>query len=162
MLILRLARGITSHFPARASEWALAVIMINLGLLLAVPGESLSSPGHQLLLDIAPEGWWAASCITFGMARLAVLTINGVLPISPHVRVVFSFMAGMFWLHVSFSLALGGVVNFGLATAPVFVGLEFWNGLRASGDASDIDTMRRKRRQIEHPHTSSNQDANNV
>lgn len=33
MIVMRIFRGIHEHFPARASEWALSMMLLNLGLI---------------------------------------------------------------------------------------------------------------------------------
>lgn len=105
MIVVRVAKGITEHFPARASEWGFAVLLIWLGdLFLRSPGMFESSPNYDGLARLASnEAVWGVVSIAVGLVRLAALVVNGTFANSwygrwsPYVRGICAFLSFGVW-----------------------------------------------------------------
>lgn len=85
--------------PIRALDWACAGIVLFLGLMLFLPGDSLVwSPTCGPLLQRAPEFVWAILLTAVGTMRLAALVINGRMPTgSPVLRGIGATIAALVW-----------------------------------------------------------------
>ena len=139
MIIVKMARGITEHFPARASEWALGVVLFNWGIILLSPTPTFeSSPAFAALERWASETTWGYACLMMGLLRLFALIINGSFhgfKYSPHIRSLMAFFSGFFWCSISLGLLQANVSTTGLAVYPVLLLLDIYNVYRAAGDA---------------------------
>lgn len=123
-------------FPLRVTEWALALILFNWGVILSLhPGAFWARPYFSNLQAIAPQGWWAAVCLGLGIARLAALAVNGAWMPTPFIRAVTAFLTCWIWMQISFGLSRNELPSLGLATYPVFLLLDVYNVYRASADA---------------------------
>ncbi|MDP2358032.1 MAG: hypothetical protein Q8M31_18475 [Beijerinckiaceae bacterium] len=149
MIILRVIRGIHEHFPARASEWALALMLFNLGLVLAMPQETMmESASLSGLARIASEEVWAGALLLIGIVRLLALIINGTFAHakygrwSPHVRAFLALVSCFFWMQIAVGLTLSPTIATGIGIYPVLLALDMYNTARASGDAALIDRAR--------------------
>lgn len=147
MIIVRVVRGITDHFPARASEWALASMLMLWGhILLVSPGIFESSTAFRELASFASETVWGFACLAMGGARLTALFVNGSFPkfrYSPHVRAVMSYFSCYFWFAISFGILLSQIPTTDLAVYPVLLLLDVYNGHRAACDAREADEVAR-------------------
>lgn len=151
MLIVKVLRGIQSHLPARASEWALGAILFNWGWILLLPRETFSREAYALMLAVMPENAWGAGCLLLGAVRLLALVVNGTFAstaysrFSPHVRTGMSVLSCFFWLQIvlSFALAPAGT---GMAVYPVLLVLDLYCAYRASRDAQHSDEVARNAR----------------
>lgn len=150
MVVLRVIRGIHDHFPARASEWALSVMLFNLGLILALPRQTLQeSPSLSGLARIASEDVWAWALLIIGSVRLMALVINGTFVHttygrwSPHVRAFLAFASCFFWMQITVGLTLSPTFATGLGIYPVLLALDMYNTARAAGDAALVDRARK-------------------
>ena len=88
MLVSHIRTNFTEAFFPRLSEWAPALMITALGWVLMI-NETLmqpSSKGYTMMLQIADQETWAVAMLAFGVARLAVLLINGAWRRSPHAR----------------------------------------------------------------------------
>ena len=85
--------------PARALDWACACMAAGIGLVLAMPGDTLAwSPAFEPLLRRAPETVWAAGMILLGVVRIVALIINGRMPTgSPVARGAASALSFLVW-----------------------------------------------------------------
>jgi hypothetical protein len=153
MIIVRIARGIHDHFPARMSEWGLAVMLLNLGLVLGQPNDTMqTSPSLSGLLRIAPEHVWAWALLLIGSVRLLALVVNGTFADtlygrwSPHVRSVLSFLSCFFWMNITVGLTLSEMTGTGIAVYPVLLLMDGYNTVRAAGDAAVIDKAHKNAR----------------
>ena len=66
VIIARVFTGITNHFPVRASEWALAFMMVGWGFIVLQPDEMFAVvPAYSHMSMIASETAWgsATTCI---------------------------------------------------------------------------------------------------
>ena len=104
MIVVRVARGISDHFPARASEWGFAGLLIGLGYVFAgSPDLFDASRSYSGLARLADETVWGSACIAIGVVRLLALVINGTFAESwygrwsPHVRGVCAFLSCGIW-----------------------------------------------------------------
>lgn len=147
MIIGRVVRGITDHFPARASEWALASMLMLWGnILLSSPGIFQSSTALRELAGFATEAQWGFACLLMGGVRLTALFVNGSFPrfrYSPHIRAVMSYFSCYFWFSISFGILLSQIPTTDLAVYPVLLLLDVYNGHRAACDARDADEVAR-------------------
>jgi hypothetical protein len=107
VIIVRVARGITEHFPARASEWGFAALLIWLGFIFAgSPQLFAGSQSYGGLARLADEGVWAAASISIGVVRLVALIVNGTFADSwygrwsPHVRGICAFLSCGIWFPI--------------------------------------------------------------
>lgn len=107
MIIVRMARGITEHFPARASEWHFSILLIGLGhLFFQYPALFDASLSYGGLARLADETIWGAVCVAVGLLRLTALVINGTFAgtwygrWSPHVRGVCAFLSCGVWFPI--------------------------------------------------------------
>lgn len=113
-IYVRIAKGVRDHFTVRRSEWGSAFGLAYVGIAFATPGNTLDIANLRNLSAIMPEGAWAALCLTLGLVRLIVLTLNGTFAhtkyghYSPHVRAATAFVGCMVW----------GGMAFGVLTAP--------------------------------------------
>ncbi len=142
MIVVRVARGITEHFPARASEWGCAGLLIWLGSMFSrwpdIFDGSLSYGG---LARLADEAVWGAVCVVIGVLRLAALVINGTFASSwygrwsPHVRGACAFASCGVWFPLlwGFSSADRPLLIFGFVGF-VFL-IDFYNIRRVWADA---------------------------
>lgn len=124
MVILRVVRGVTDHFPGRVSDWFLASILTNVGF--------------------DSHGFWSVLCLSIGLTRLIALTINGTFPKlrwSPHVRFVMAILSGCVWVQLALGadpmlyryLLLFDIYNTHLAAAEAGRGEHERNKLHALG-----------------------------
>ena len=155
MIIVRpIWNGVTAHFPARRSEWALASMMFTTGVILLHPGITFQ-PGvrlFQTLQAIASENAWGWSCLLFGAARLCALIVNGTFAdtkysqYSPHVRGGFAFLSMFYWATISIGLLHAATINaipFGLGCYPFLLVLDMTNVYQAFLDAGRADRSAR-------------------
>lgn len=147
MIIVRVAKGIADHLPARASEWALATILFNWGLVLSDSSELfVNSRSFAELARWADESTWAALCLLVGGLRLIALFVNGTFlgfRYSPHVRTLMSFLTCFFWLSITFGVLQADHVSTGLAVYPVLLALDIYNAYRAAKDARLVDEAKK-------------------
>lgn len=144
MIVVRLADGIKEHFPARASEWALALILVNWGYVLLLPGDSFIRSGNTLG-SFMTESMWGWACLFMGFSRLIALFVNGTFKgfrHSPHVRAIMSFLSCGFWFMIT--IGLMQTSSTGLAVYPVLLLLDYYNAARASRDARLVDEAARQ------------------
>ena len=143
MIVVRVARGITDHVPARASEWALALVLVNWGWTLLLPGSVFQTSAVFIeMARWASENQWGWACFAMGMIRFSALFVNGTFPsfrYSPHIRSAMSFLACAFWFTISIGIFQANVPTTGLAVYPVLLLLDMYNAYRAAGDARDAD-----------------------
>lgn len=151
MLIVKVVRGIQTHLPARAAEWALAAILFNWGWILLLPKETFGREAYALMLAIMPESSWGVACLVIGAVRLVALVINGTFAntaysrYSPHVRATMAGLSCFFWLQIVLSFALAPVGT-GMAVYPVLMVLDLYCVYRAAGDAKHSDEVARNAR----------------
>lgn len=154
MIAVRLIDGITSHFPARRSEWALASMLFATGVILLLPGVTFDvrTPIFRVLADMAEEDVWGYACLLFGGVRLMALIINGTfLPhskfsrYSPHARGGMAFGSCFFWAAISYGLFATGRPAFGLGCYPFLLLLDISNVAQAFLDAGNIDQQEREK-----------------
>lgn len=107
MIVVRVARGIREHFPARASEWGFAGLLIWLGwVFVSWPGIFDTSLSYGGLARLADELVWGTVCIVVGVLRLAALIVNGTFADtwygrwSPHVRGACAFLSCIVWFPI--------------------------------------------------------------
>lgn len=148
-MYLRIVRGVTEHFRARAPEWALSVMLVIWGAIVYAPGDTFTTPAWSVMQLIADERTWGLSALIIGAIRLLALIMNGTFwttwygRLSPHVRAVMAFLSCFVWLQISLGLVLAGTVSTGLAIYPLLLALDFYNVLSAAHDAGDMDRKRR-------------------
>jgi hypothetical protein len=146
---VRLARGVVEHFPARASEWALAGMMATWGYLVLLPGEIFeTSQAFREMAAMASESTWGLAALVIGAVRVLALFVNGTFATtwygrwSPHVRGVMSALAVFVWLSISIGVLQSSTVTTGMAVYPWLTALDIWNALRAFKDSGTMDGSR--------------------
>lgn len=145
MIIARIAKGIAEHLPGRASEWALATMLLLWGVVLFNSLGLFSQSYFIGLARIANQYNWAILCSVAGAARLLALAVNGTFGktwwsrFSPHVRAVMAFMACFYWFTITLSILGSEQLTTGVAVYPVLFALDAYNVVRASSDARHSD-----------------------
>ena len=129
-------------FLARASEWALAVILFLWSAVLAAnPDLFVEGQSYRALAQIMGQDGWAFACLFIGGGRLIILAINGAWRRSPHMRALGAFLSGLFWFLVSAGLLQSGAYNTGLAVYPVLFLLDAFNAIHAMNEAGRSDKI---------------------
>ena len=103
MIVLRrLASGVIDHAGARFTEWLGAVPLLGIGYVLYAQPEALyTTPSFAALAAWAVAGVWSNVLMTYALARLISLFVNGTFKgfrHSPMIRFVVSCLAAWFWL----------------------------------------------------------------
>jgi len=144
MVFAHIRDNFAAAFFPRLSEWACAVAIFGIGLVLHFNVDLMAnakSNAYALMLAIGNQRQWAMALIGFGVLRLIVLLINGAWRKSPHLR---SFMAilSCFPLYI---IAMSFLPVFGVSVvfASVFLGMDIVNAVRAAGDAKISDFAHR-------------------
>lgn len=143
MRIIAYMRGsFAATFPARASEWALALALLNCGMIMTLNRELFAEnpESYRALAHLASQHTWAVACLMGGMFRFCMLGVNGMWRRSPHLRALGAFVACLFWFLISYGLLQ--TASFGLVTAivPVLLLLDSYNAVRALGEGAVVDT----------------------
>lgn len=134
--------GLRQTFPARASEWALS-LMLFLWSVILVANVDLFAAGrsYAALSQLMSQESWAMWCLAIGGGRLIILAVNGAWRRSPHLRALGAFLSGLFWFLISIGLLQAGAYNTGLAIYPVLFLLDAFNAIRAMGEAGRSDKI---------------------
>lgn len=149
MPYLRIVRGVTAHFRARAGEWALATMLVIWGWLVYLPEEMFTSPAYAIMRLTAREEVWGMAALIVGGIRLIALILNGTFwktwygRFSPHIRSIMAGLSCFVWSQISLGLLLSGEATTGLAIYPVLLLFDFYNVMSAAGDAGATDWARK-------------------
>lgn len=149
MMYLRIVRGVTEHFRARASEWTLAAMLVLWGCIVYAPGDTFTTPAWTVMQLMMSETTWGLFALGIGVIRLVALIMNGTFRttwygrLSPHVRAVMAGLSCFVWSQITLGLLLGGTISTGLAIYPLLLALDFYNVMSASGEAGAMDRTRR-------------------
>ena len=147
-LHVRLISGVTTHFPARGTEWFTALILLNIGWTLSLEGSTFAGSPRiwAPLAEIASEGTWAAICLTIAVLRIGALFVNGTFSsfaFSPHIRVATSFLACFVWYRLATGMSAAGINSTGAGTYAICGAFELWNIYWAASNAKQADVVRR-------------------
>lgn len=125
---------------SRALDWACAAMILQWGVTLLFPGNTLqSSPAYGFLLEITGESTWASIFLAIGILRVAALLINGHWKEgSPVLRGMAAIMGAMVWSlflagSVDVSIARG-VLSVGVGVNLVLLGADIFSAARAGAD----------------------------
>jgi hypothetical protein len=139
-LAVRIATGVTKHFPVRVAEWQNGAILFGIGLWLCNPYLlTFHSPSYAILLEWAREGWWGIFCTVIGGSRLVALIVNGTLrPNSrtPYVRGAMAFLACLVWALLGLGIAFTPNPGLGVIIYPIMFVTDTWNVWRAMRDSN--------------------------
>jgi hypothetical protein len=146
LIIVRMARGVTDHFPARRAEWVLSAMLFGWGIVLAPTSTDVFSTSHSFdgLAALAPEWVWAWICFSIGLIRLLALLINGTFADtwygqrSPHVRGSLALLSCFIWTMISIGIYNSEISTTGLVVYPGLLFLEFTNVKEAWQDAGAV------------------------
>lgn len=144
MIFAHITTSFRETFHARASEWALAVVLFNWALILAFNETLFDGPSYSALAALASQQTWAWVCMVFGAVRLIVLAINGAWRRSPHMRSVCAFVACFFWFQIIIGMLQSGTWSTGMAVYPVLFFLDTFNVIRAIGEAGRSDAQHQR------------------
>ena len=146
MIISAHIKSFRETFEGRASEWALAIIMLGWGLALVVNDTLFyTSPNLKTLAAMAPQDTWATAFLIVGSLRLVALAINGWWRRTPHIRYVTGFLSAGVWYLLSVGIWRNDAILPGTITYPVYFLLDMYNVWRAVGDAGWVDYLNRNR-----------------
>ncbi len=142
MITVRLAQGVTSHFPMRALEWIMLWPAFFMGVVLLLQTDMFAlSPSFTQLGRWAGESLWAVVVLSVCMIRLFALFINGTFDafkFSPHLRMFASVVALFFWAQFCLGFLIAAIYWGGAWSAvPAYSGLavcELLNIYRAGND----------------------------
>lgn len=133
MLWLRVASGVSKHFPNHMPEWGLGVILFNWGFVLLRPNETMAKyPAMATMLRVAPEDFWGWSMISVAILRIFSLVINGSFHNTPYIkyapygRMLGSFLSCFFWMQIAFSVLRDTEPNTGMAVYPVILVMDMY------------------------------------
>jgi hypothetical protein len=141
-------------FPARASEWALSIMLFLWSVVLSAnPDLFATGMSYRSLGQIMGQDGWAVACLFVGGGRLIILAVNGAWRRSPHLRALGAFLSGLFWFMISAGIVQSGIYNTGLAVYPVLFMLDAFNAIRAMGEAGRSDQFHGSRMAKDGPHT---------
>lgn len=140
MVFAHIRDNFAAAFFPRLSEWACAVAVFGVGVVLFVNADLMAqsrSGAYALMLAIGSQASWAKGLIAFGFLRLIVLVINGAWRRSPHLRSIMAILS----CFPLYTLAMSFLPVFGVAMvfAWVFLGMDVFNAVRAAGDARTVD-----------------------
>lgn len=158
---IRVVRGITAHFPSRAPEWFLAVMLVLYGVILLMPAPAFNNPAFATIRRFVDEDYWGGAAVVVGLLRLTALTVNGTLyniePLrlnkaiwarilvtysrySPHVRAVAALCTCFFWFSVTLGFFSSGTsIPPSTAIFGVLFFLDIYSASRASIDADRVN-----------------------
>lgn len=126
---------IQHRFGPRILEWFISFVMVQWGVVLLLPFDSMESPAWAFMRSVASEESWGLFFTLTGMIRLSGLIVNGSLPrVTPHIRIYAAMFGFMVWTGVSYSFAVSGVFSTWIAVYPSFAFAELINIYRASLD----------------------------
>lgn len=141
MLFAHITKSFRETFPARASEWALAVMLMNWAIVLTLLPNVFEQQAYFAPMNaLMKQTSWAYVCLAVSAVRLTVLIVNGMLKRSPHLRALTSFFSALVWFEISIGFLQTGSPTTGLAIYPVLFALDTFNTARAMGDAKLADT----------------------
>ncbi|MDB5596306.1 MAG: hypothetical protein JWM36_3267 [Hyphomicrobiales bacterium] len=151
MIVLRIVRGVTTHFVGRWPEWVLSGILFAIGMRLLGPGETFASAiGYRVMAAFATEEHWGYFLCTIAGARLIALTVNGTFKpfarISPVIRCLLGVLSGFAWFTLAMGLYLANPVGI---PAPICAGMlvaDMINAILAGGDAGVTERKYRNER----------------
>lgn len=140
-MIVRIFEGITTHFPARRSEWIAAGGMMLWGFLAGRDPEFFSrSPSYDHMAAMASSQTWAFWTFVIGAGRWIALTINGSFAAtiysrySPHTRMLMSGASCFLWMQLTLGFLGTGSPPPGIALYIGAVVTDYLNILSAAGD----------------------------
>lgn len=140
MDFLHLSRSLRQTFAVRASEWALALMLLNWSIVLsASPDLFAANSSYAPMASLMPQDTWVLVCFLAGAGRLIVLMINGAWRRTPHLRAAGAFVACFFWFQISLGFAQAEIWGTGMAVYPVLLALDAYNVIRAITDAAIVD-----------------------
>lgn len=129
-----------AHFPARATEWMLALMKASWGVVLSLPVDLFgTNPYLAGLAQTAPQRVWGAIALFAGTVHLSALWVNGTRRKSPHWRALCSGIGALFWFQVTLGMYATGLISPGWAVYPYLFAFSVYNVARAMGDAAASD-----------------------
>jgi len=146
MIMAHIRDNFTAAFFPRWAEWAAAMVLLGIGLMLSIHTDLMVSSvangygkGYEFMLNIAGQSLWATMLTVFGSTRLAVLLINGAWRRSPVARAVMAFLSCFFWtqLVLSFQPTFG----FAFVMACGWLLTDIVNIMRAARDARTVEDV---------------------
>ena len=109
-----------THFSGRRLEWCLAIYTVTFGVWIALPSESMSSPGFRSALSLMTEREWGALYIVVGMIHNIALHVNGRAAWTPFARVGAVFLNGQVFLAMALAIAQSSPWSSGVLTYGFF------------------------------------------
>lgn len=150
MIISRVFRGITNHYPIRVTDWFLAAMLTNFGTILLAPGEIVDGGViYQFLRSIMGEDVWGWICVVIGVSRLVALTVNGTFPAfrwSPHIRFICAVLSCLVWFQVALGVQLADETSDGLAIYRYLLLFDIYNSFLAASEAGVVERLRKDHR----------------
>lgn len=144
-----MAGSLSATFPARASEWALALVLLNSAAVLTLNDTLFldSASSYRALAAIATQDTWALLCLLAGLLRFVMLAVNGMWRRSPHLRALGAFMSCFFWFLISYGFFHTGTIALVTAVFPVLLLLDSYNVVRALGEGAVSDAIHQNKKQ---------------
>lgn len=139
-----------THFQQRKLEWALAVSTSLFGALIALPMESMRTPGYKPVLDIMPEMWWGLTYMAAGVTHIYALHINGRAWWTPFARLFALFISMQVFTAFAFGFSKGNAWStatlwYGIV-AVIYCGTALWYAALDCGKEYKIWIVDRKGR----------------
>jgi hypothetical protein len=149
--------GVWEHFPTRAIEWLLSLIMVDWGLRLLGSGDVLGgSPAWLALVNSAQLWWpmfsadtvWGTVAFVGGAVGIGALTLNGTFAgtvyakYSPHVRMAMALLRSFIWFEIVLSI-LGAPLSSGNSVYRWFLVFDLWCVFHTSADLANARAARK-------------------
>ncbi|MDB6151475.1 MAG: hypothetical protein JWQ44_2923 [Chthoniobacter sp.] len=142
MILVRIARGISDHFPTRATEWHMCLPAVYVGLALSWQPDLFSSnSAYANAAAWMGEAAWSAMFLFAACLRLIALTINGTFRSfqwSPIIRLGVAMFTAFAWGQLGMGFVLlwleTGRATFLMGILAHLVLVECFNIFRASRD----------------------------
>ena len=139
-MFAHIAASFRKTFPGRQTEWLLTSVLIGWAAMLIInPDMFRTTATYANFGEIMSQSMWAMACLYVGVARLAVLIINGAWRRSPHLRAGLAFLTCLFWYQITVGMLQSGTLSTGLAVYPAFFLFDAINVIRSMGDAAVTD-----------------------
>lgn len=147
MIVLRIARGVTTHFVTRWGEWVKSAIMVAMGFQLQRPDELFATyPIYRVMAAVASENAWGSLLILIGGIRLMALAINGTFQayrlstLTPLIRSALSFLSAGVWFALAWGYwaALPGGIGFIMAAGLMLCDLGLCLNIAREAGAADM------------------------
>lgn len=132
-------------FLTRLSEWQSAVITMMWGVTITLPASTyMTAAGYSGFRTFISQEVFGWTLILIGVARLVVLSLNGMFRPMYFARAGAALVCTMVWTAFTLGFAMSGTFGAWVALFPCFLIFEAANVFRAMSDAADAEREARR------------------